>query len=266
MSFEYKGRIVSIEDFYNGNIKIGREQRPLVASDLSALADISSHEQTQQYGMPFAMAFGPEVKAQERQFIEQSRKEAEEALTDSDRQTWTVINLLPFPLNVDGIIHNRLTGPDGKNQVPSCEIGERFSFRTFTEVVWSLQLLPVQAGQACCYQSIPHTPKKIAEEYMSADINGRQLRDMIICGAFSALAYSPNMPSWEAPQFLDSPRGRIMLGKAQWLRNEWFLQMYENGELAASLNKLDTISDIWKKAAEVLVFDKVLDELPQWAR
>ncbi len=248
MSFQYKGRTWSIEDFYNGLV-IGEEKRPLTGNDVGSMAAISDHQQKQVYGCDYVVAF-KDARAGELAALEQARKEAEERLTDDDRRPWCVINILPFPLNVDGVVHSQLRGPDG-NQVAACKVGERFSHRHFDDVVWSLKDNGAGPDNIARYEPIPHTPESLAKEYENINLAGRILGPLVFsCGNRA---------------FLDSPRGKVKLGAMQWARNKWFLDIFEFGEQCVRNNRSHFISDIWKKAAEVLLFDKVIDELPQWA-
>src|SRR5437763_12965137 len=96
--------------------------------------------------------------------LHQKRNEEERRLLRTVWHPANIVNLMPFPLNVNGVLHARLAGPDG-NQVPECPVGELYVHKVIYEPQWSIRDEGAGMDNVDNYTPIASIPTEMAEDY-----------------------------------------------------------------------------------------------------
>jgi hypothetical protein len=170
------------------------------------------------------------------------------------RMNWTeasVVNLMPFPLNVNGVIHARLAGKDG-NQVPACKPGEPYAHFKIKDLHWAIRDDGAGMDNVDNYTPVAISPMELAEDY------SREFLDRM--GVGGVIIYQGG----EEP---NSEGLKQKLAEAKKARNEWLLRKVREAETdwaEASGNGRKNITELHRKAAEMLLYEKVLKHQPAW--
>jgi hypothetical protein len=164
---------------------------------------------------------------------------------------WSVVNLMPFPLNVNGVLHARMAAPDGE-QIPACPVGAPYVQKVLREVLYSLKDEGAGMDNVDNFTPVPWDPSILAKEYA--------LEFLDRMGAGGVVIYEgdhpPTTPGLQkALRDAREARNRYLLRKVREAENEW-------ADTSGARRK--NITDLHRTAAEVLIHDKVLKNQPAW--
>jgi len=112
--------------------------------------------------------------------LHQKRNEEQRRLSRMVFKKATVINLMPFPLNVNGVLHARLAGPDG-NQIPECPVGQPFERKVIAELQWSIRDDGTGMDNVDNYTPVPCTPTELADDYAHEFLDRLGVGGVIVC-------------------------------------------------------------------------------------
>ena len=183
--------------------------------------------------------------------LHQKRTEEQRRLS---RMVWgsaSIINLMPFPLNVNGVLHGRLAGPDG-NQVPECPVGAPYVQKVIREPQWSLRDEGAGMDNVDNYTPIPWVPMELAEDFANEFLDRLGVGGVII---------------YEGEQKPETPGLQKKLEEARRARNKWLLRKVHEAEADwadTSGRGRKNITELHRKAAEVLLYEKILKHQPAW--
>jgi hypothetical protein len=184
--------------------------------------------------------------------LHQKRHEEQRRLK---RMLWgvaNIINLMPFPLNVNGVLHARLAGPDG-NQVPACPVGKPYEHTVIQDEQWSIRDEGAGMDNVDNYTPIAFVPMELAEDYAHEFLNRMGVGGVII--------YEGTDKPEEKPGLQQS------LEDARRARNKWLLRKVHEAEADwadTSGRGRKNITELHRKAAEVLLYEKILKHQPAW--
>ncbi len=184
--------------------------------------------------------------------LHQKRHEEQRRLT---RMAWgaaSIINLMPFPLNVNGVLHGRLAGPDG-NQVPACEVGKPYARTVIEDPQWAIRDEGAGMDNVDNYTPIAFVPMELAEDYV------HEFLDRM--GVGGVMVYEGS----ERPE--EKPGLQQKLEEARRARNKWLLRKIREAEADwadTSGRGRKNITELHRKAAEVLLHEKILKHQPAW--
>src|SRR6267142_2673074 len=173
--------------------------------------------------------FSPQNQSEAVRRLHQKRMEIQALMERVGVRPWSVVNLMPFPLNVNGVLHARMAGPDG-NQVPECPVGAPSVQNVIREVQYSIKDEGAGMDNIDNYTPVPWDPSILAKEF------GNEFLDRM--GVGGVILYEGDHPP-------TTP------GLQKTLRD-------------ASEVRRKNITDVHRKAAEVLLYDKVLKHQPAW--
>src|SRR5258708_36231723 len=69
--------------------------------------------------------FSPQNQSEAVRRLHQKRMEIQALMERVGGKPWSVVNLMPFPLNVNGVLHARMAGAGGEPG-PECPVGAPF--------------------------------------------------------------------------------------------------------------------------------------------
>jgi hypothetical protein len=163
----------------------------------------------------------------------------------------SVVNLMPFPLNVNGVIHARLAKKDG-NQVPACNVGTEYVHFVIDELHWAIRDDGAGMDNVDNYTPLSVTPMELAQDYRREFIDRMGVGGVIV---------------YQGEEKPDSEGLKQKLAEAKAARNKWLLRKVLEAEADwtdASGNGRKNITELHRKAAEVLLYDKMLKHQPAW--
>lgn len=164
---------------------------------------------------------------------------------------WSVVNLMPFPLNVNGVLHAGMTELDG-NQVPACPVGAPYVQKVLREVLYSIKDEGAGMDNIDNYTPVPWDPSILAKEYALEFLDRMGVGGVVIYEG----DHPPATPGLQkALKDAREARNRYLLRKVREAENEW---------ADSSGVRRKNITDIHRKAAEVLLHEKVLKNQPAW--
>jgi len=158
---------------------------------------------------------------------------------------------MPFPLNVNGVLHARLAGSDG-NQVPACKVGESYAHFVIQDLHWAIRDEGAGMDNVDNYTPVAIVPMELAEDY------SREFLDRM--GVGGVIVYQGD----ENPE---SPGLTAKLEEARRARNVWLLRKVHEAETEwadTSGRGRKNITELHRKAAEVLLNIKMLKHQPAW--
>jgi hypothetical protein len=180
------------------------------------------------------------------------RRQAElQRMTRMDWPKASVVNLMPFPLNVNGVIHARLAEKDG-HQVPACKVGEDYVHFVIKDLHWTIRDDGAGMDNVDNYTPLSVAPMELAEDYR------REFLDRM--GVGGVIVYAGDAKP-------DSEDLKQKLAEARLARNEWLMRKVREAETDwadASGNGRKNITELHRKAAEVLLYDRMLKHQPAW--
>ena len=228
-------------DFRSMNVAIPSDR------DWAANAD----KQKREMGGTFDSVFSPERYGEGVRRMHQKRKDLVALMTRLKPSPWTVVNLMPFPLNVNGVLHSHLAGADG-NQVPACPVGREFSRMVIRDVHYSIKDEGAGMDNLDNYTPQPWDPSLLAQDYEN-EFNTRM-------GCGGVLVF----PGDKDPKDADVQED---MAKARLKRNRWLLRKVQEAEVEwgdSSGRGRKNITELHRKAAEVLLHEKILKQQPAW--
>lgn len=208
-------------------------------------------KQKREMGGTFDQVFSQEAYGEGVRRMQRKRQNFDAMMARLKPRPWTVVNLMPFPLNVNGVLHSHLIGKDG-NQVPACPVGKSYEHRVITDVLYSIKDEGAGMDNLDNYNPEPWDPSQLAHDYV------REFVTRMGCGG--VIIYEGD----ELPEKCGQTEN---VEKARKNRNQWLLRKVQEGEAEwsdTSGKGRKNITELHRKAAEVLLHDKVLKHQPAW--
>ncbi len=162
---------------------------------------------------------------------------------------WSVVSMLPWPLNINGVLHRELADAEG-NQIPACPVGEKYVQKIIYNVAYAIKDEGAGMDSIDNYTPVPFEPGKLAEEYFT-EFNAKYGGIMIYAGT-------------EPPT---SPGLKKVFDEAIKRRNEKLRRLYQQAQAMAadtSGQNMKNITQVHRMATEVLLHDKVIKAAPPW--
>jgi hypothetical protein len=212
-----------------------------------ALAD----KQKREMGGTFDQVFSPEAYGEGVRRMQRKRANLDALMSRLKPRPWTVVNLMPFPLNVNGVLHSHLAGKDN-NQVPACPVGESYAFRVISDVLYSIKDEGAGMDNLDNYNPEPWDPSLLAKDFEHEFVT------RMGCGG--VFAYEGGEEPKNCGKMAD-------VEKARKERNQWLLRKVQEAEAEWSDTSgagRKNITELHRKAAEVLLHEKVLKNQPAW--
>src|SRR5436305_4382084 len=183
--------------------------------------------------------------------LHQKRQEEQRRLLRTVWHAASIVNLMPFALNVNGVLHGRLAGPDG-NQVPECPVGQRYVHKVISEPQWDVRDEGAGMDNVDNYTPVIWFPMDLAHDYEKEFLERMGVGGVLI---------------YEGRQRPEGAQFEKLLENARKARNRWLLRKVQEaeGEWADTSGRgRKNITELHRKAAEVLLYDKVLKHQPAW--
>src|SRR5215467_4249308 len=208
-------------------------------------------KQKREMGGTFDSVFSPERYGEGVRRMHQKRKDLVALMSRLKPSPWTVVNLMPFPLNVNGVLHSHLVGPDG-NQVPACPVGQEFTRMVIYDVHYSIKDEGAGMDNLDNYTPEPWDPSILAQDYKNEFIT------RMGCGGVVIL---------EGDRDPNDAEAKPLVAAARMARNRWLLRKVQEAEVEwgdTSGRGRKNITELHRKAAEVLLHEKILKNQPVW--
>jgi hypothetical protein len=198
--------------------------------------------------------------------FQKKRVEQEEFLKYAPVEPWSIINFMPFPLNVSGVIHERLRGegghqvppaplaiPDGWQNTPDFRYGTTssgivYSHKIIRDMQWSARDEGASADNIENFSPVPHLPKTIAEDFGNEYISNMGWGVMIYPGD-----HEPTTPGM-----------KHKLQEALTVSNRMLMNFYDVGNALHSAGDTKAIKNNPRDAARMLLHRKVIKSAPPW--
>lgn len=213
--------------------------------------DQAAEKQRKEMGGTFDQVFSQEAYGEGVRRMQRKRQNFDSMMARLKPRPWTVVNLMPFPLNVNGVLHSHLLGKDG-NQVPACPVGKSYEHRVITDVLYSIKDEGAGMDNLDNYNPEPWDPSQLAHDYV------REFVTRMGCGG--VFIYEGDQEPKDCGKMAD-------VEKARRDRNQWLLRKVQEAEAEwsdTSGKGRKNITELHRKAAEVLLHDKVLKHQPAW--
>lgn len=211
----------------------------------------AADKQKKEMGGSFDQVFSPEAYGEGVRRMHRKRNNLEQLMARIKPRPWSVVNLMPFPLNVNGVLHSHLMQADG-NQVPACPPGEPYSQRVIEEVLYSIKDEGAGMDNLDNYNPEPWDPSILARDYQHEFVTRMGCGGVVI---------------YEGDQKPDECGQRDAVEKARKARNQWLLRKVQEAEAEwsdSSGRGRKNITELHRKAAEVLLHEKILKHQPAW--
>ena len=212
---------------------------------------VAAEKQKREMGATADEVFSPQNMGEAVRRLHQRRREEQRRMSGMNCERVSIVNLMPFPLNVNGVLHARLAGSDGK-QVPACKVGDDYEHFVIKDLQWAIRDDGAGMDNVDNYTPVSVVPTELAEDYR------REFIDRMGCGGVSIY------PGDEDPK----KKGlQEELAKAKAARNLWLLRKVNEAETEwadSSGRGRKNITDLHRKAAEVLLANKKLKHAPAW--
>ena len=183
--------------------------------------------------------------------LHQKRNDELRRMSHMSYNAASVVNLMPFPLNVNGVLHSRLAGKDG-NQVPECPVGENYVHKVIAEPQWSIRDDGAAMDNVDNYNPVPHAPMDLADDYVKEFVGRMGMGGVIV---------------YEGKERPDTAELQQKLQEARKARNRWLLRKVQEAEAEwsdTSGRGRKNITELHRRAAEVLLHEKILKAQPSW--
>jgi hypothetical protein len=180
--------------------------------------------------------------------LHRTRTEMQDMLKDMRWFPWSVVNLMPYPLNVNGVIHSRIAV--NGNQIPACTIGSPYVQKVLGEVHWDVKDLGAGFDNIDNFSSIPWIPKKLAEDYIHEFIDGAH---------WGVMAYEGEAPP-------DSSSGlKHKLQEAEQARNRYLVAQCQVADAIWGMpNRRIEVVNHHRDAAAMALHLKLISRKPEW--
>lgn len=222
-----------------------------IASPTQRQFDGVAEKQQREFGGSFDQVFSPEAYGEGVRRMHRKRNNLEQLMARIKPRPWSVINLMPFPLNVNGVLHSHLMRSDG-NQVPACPPGEAYSQLVISEVLYSIKDEGAGMDNLDNYNPEPWDPSILAHDYKHEFVTRMGCGGVVI---------------YEGDEKPETGEKKDAVEKAREARNQWLLRKVQEAEAEwsdSSGRGRKNITELHRKAAEVLLHDKVLKHQPAW--
>jgi hypothetical protein len=213
--------------------------------------NVQAEKQKREMGATVDQVFSPQNMGEAVRRLHQKRQEEQRRMSRTNWERASIINLMPFPLNVSGVLHARLAGQDG-NQVPACKLGEPYEHFVIKDLHWAIRDEGAGMDNVDNYTPVAIVPMELADDY------SREFLDRM--GVGGVIVY-------EGDEKPESKGLKKELEEARRTRNQWLLRKVHEAEADwadTSGRGRKNITDLHRKAAEVLLHDKVLKHQPAW--
>src|SRR5215471_14936372 len=207
--------------------------------------------QQREMGGTFDKVFSPEGYGEGVRRMHQKRNETAALMARLSPKPWSVVNLMPFPLNVNGVLHSHLANPNGV-QVPECPVGQEFQHKVINGVLYSIKDEGAGMDNLDNYTPEPWDPSVLAQDYM------KEFNTRMGCGGVLVFEGDKN------PKDADVQKE---MADARMKRNRWLLRKVQEAEVEwgdTSGRGRKNITELHRKAAEVLLHEKILKQQPAW--
>jgi hypothetical protein len=213
---------------------------------------VEAEKQKREMGATVDQVFSAENMGEAVRRLHQKRQEEQRRMNMVKWPNASVVNLMPFPLNVNGVLHARLAGRDG-NQVPACKLGEAYEHFVIKDMQWAIRDEGAGMDNVDNYTPIAIMPLELAQDYRREFIDRMGVGGVIV---------------YEGDEKPESPGLQKKLEEAKRARNEWLVRKVQEAEAewadTSGRGGRKNITDLHRKAAEVLLQDKVLKHQPAW--
>jgi|SRR5579864_218719 len=209
-------------------------------------------KQQREMGGTFDKVFSPEGYGEGVRRMHQKRNETAALMARLNPKPWSVINMMPFPLNVNGVLHSHLAKPDG-TQVPECAVGSPYVHFVIKEVQYSIKDEGAGMDNLDNYTPMVWDPSILAQDYTNEFLTKMGCGGVIIYEGDHAPDTTPGL--------------RHKLEEARKARNRWLLRKVQEAEADwgdSSGRGRKNITDLHRKAAEILLHEKILKQQPAW--
>ena len=208
-------------------------------------------KQQREMGGTFDQVFSPEAYGEGVRRMQRKRNNLEQMMARIKPRPWSVINLMPFPLNVNGVLHSHLMRADG-NQVPACPVGQEYQQFVIQEVLYSIKDEGAGMDNLDNYNPEPWDPSILAEDYRHEFVTRMGCGGVVI---------------YEGDEKPEKGEKKDAVEKARKDRNQWLLRKVQEAEAEwsdSSGRGRKNITELHRKAAEVLLHEKILKHQPAW--
>src|SRR5215467_1686680 len=209
-------------------------------------------KQQREMGGTFDKVFSPEGYGEGVRRMHQKRNETAALMARLSPKPWSVVNLMPFPLNVNGVLHSHLANPNGV-QVPECPVGQDFQHKVIKGVLYSIKDEGAGMDNLDNYTPVAWDPSILAQDYV--------IEFLTKMGCGGVFIYEGD----EKPDSL--PELKSKLEAARQARNRWLLRKVQEAEAEwadSSGRGRKNITELHRKAAEILLHEKMLKHQPVW--
>jgi hypothetical protein len=212
-----------------------------------AIAD----KQKREMGGTFDQVFSPEAYGEGVRRMQRKRQNFDSMMARLKPKPWTVLNFMPFPLNVNGVLHSRLAGKYG-NQVAACEVGGKPGRLVIENVLYSIKDEGAGMDNLDNYNPEPWDPSQLAQDY------DHEFLTRMGCGG---------VVIYEGDGKPEDCGAADQVQQALKNRNQWLLRKVQEAEAEwsdTSGKGRKNITELHRKAAEVLLYEKILKHQPAW--
>jgi hypothetical protein len=178
------------------------------------------------------------------------RAEKESMMRDMRWEPWSVVNLMPYPLNVNGVLHRRyLTGPDG-NQVAACPVDQPYIHKLINAVAWDIKDEGAGFDNIDNFKNVPFVPKALARDYIQEFIDALR---------WGVIVYEGSQSPTSTPGLQQKYK------EAQQARNTYLSSVCEkaNSDWADPRRRL-LVTNHHRDAANMLLQLKIMKRQPEW--
>jgi len=223
-----------------------------IASPSDQQFKVEAEKQKREMGATADQVFSAQNAGEAVRRLHQKRQEEQRRMNMLYWPKASVVNLMPFPLNVNGVLHARLAGRDG-NQVPACKLGENYEHFVIKDMQWAIRDEGAGMDNVDNYTPVAIAPWELAQDYI------REFIDRM--GVGGVIVYEGD----EKPESADLKK---KLEEAKLARNLWLVRKVQEAEAewadTSGRGGRKNITDLHRKAAEVLLHDNVLKHQPAW--
>jgi len=212
---------------------------------------VQAEKQKKEMGGTVDQVFSSQNASEAVRRLHQKRMDEQRRMNNMEWAKVSVVNLMPFPLNVSGVLHGRLAGSDG-NQIPACKVGQDYARRVIEDLAWAIRDEGAGMDNVDNYTPVSFAPSELAADYIREFIHRMGVGGVIV------------YPGDDEPK--ESGR-EAELQQAHMARNQWLLRKVQEAEADwadSSGRGRKNITDLHRRAAEVLLHDKVLKHQPAW--
>lgn len=212
---------------------------------------VQAEKQQKEMGGTVDQVFSSQNASEAVRRLHQKRTDEQQRMYSMNFSKASVVNLMPFPLNVSGVLHGRLAGADG-NQVPACKVGQDYVRFVIHDLQWAIRDEGAGMDNVDNYTPVSFAPTELAQDYIREFIHRMGVGGVIV------------YPGDEAPEKCGRKEELLQARKA---RNQWLLRKVQEAEADwadSSGRGRKNITDLHRRAAEVLLHDKLLKHQPAW--